>query len=109
MSNPVQIPRPALRRTIPLGAMNIVRRRTQRGVDIVISVGGIHITQRNPTDSYFYRCRICGHPYDHNGTPHSAYQAERGKLRKGPIRTGEALTGPDGLVYFWDGKVWKPR
>jgi hypothetical protein len=84
------------------GTIHIARKRGGPGVPATyhVRVGKIHITRRHiNTDAPFRVCAICGHPYDHNGTPH----------RKGPTRRGESLTGPDGLMYIYDGAVWIQR
>lgn len=113
--NPVQrqhIPRTAWRPNAPTpGTMSITRRRSKdaRNGDYVIRVGAIVIESRLSTfiDSQGYpMCKICGHPYDHNGLPHTAYEADRAFHRKPPIRRGESLTGPDGRIYRWDGQIW---
>lgn len=47
-------------------------------------------------------CKECGHPYDHNGKPHSSAFADLTRRGGGPTRNGELLTGPNGLPYRWN-------
>lgn len=70
---------------------------------IVFYVGQLAISNRITYDgknNLFHRCAICGHPYDHNGIAHTS-------ARQGHIKRGEAITGPDGYVYNWDGSFWR--
>jgi hypothetical protein len=112
---PSGIPRPAPRRIAreraAPGTVNISRKRGGPGVPatFIINVGNIHIRNRISAAadySIHYICRICGHPYDHNGIPHSQYEADRVRAGKLPIRDGETLTGPDGNIYRWNGYLW---
>lgn len=110
MPDPGPLPRPAwMRQRGPdEGSVNITRSRTTKP-GWHIRVGPIHIRNRISAAADYsphFMCKVCGHPYDHNGTPHSAYEAERVRAGKRPIRDGETLTGPDGMTYRWNGYLW---
>jgi hypothetical protein len=63
----------------------------------------IRIYLKSTTATWPRPCKVCGHPYDHNGQPHTA--AEDRRRHRGQIPHGEALTGPDGNAYYWDQQV----
>lgn len=109
VSMPPNTPRPPPRRAFrgpDPGTINITRRRSTDKLtnDWVIRAGPIHLRRRHiDIEAAPYPiCQICGHPYDHNGKPHTAAHTSTTKR-------GEAITGPDGNVYNWTGQVWIKR
>lgn len=92
------------------GTINITRKRRadHTNGDWWIKVGVINIERRDTTINVngYPICKVCGHPYDHNGDPHTVYEIKRHRQGKGPIQIGETITGPDGNIYRWDGKIW---
>jgi len=76
-----------------------------RKLTVKVRIPEIRIYLKSTTATWPRPCKICGHPYDHNGTPHTAYEAERANAYKRPIGHGELLTGPDGNAYYWDQQI----